>query len=297
VKMSSRTAVGVLGGLLLSLAAPFVGASSALAGFTVPYTDPNSSGTIGLCDKNGHTITSGKISDNPFAWTAVSSAPAAQGYRGVEHKAILIAFLPMQGLDPGYWSGKNLTASSSYTNLAHPMAQATIADGPLKWFVAAFPPRWDGLIQLRLYLSAYNTGTYTTTYPTTDIRVTGNTWTVVRGGTGSCSVGKAVSIETQKLTQEQIDRIAGVTPSPTTAAAGAGASSSSSPGAAKSAAGQSSNAAQANNPNSASSVSNSSGGSNAAALALLLGAAVLGLAVGAFVWWRSRRGSAIPPGA
>jgi hypothetical protein len=226
MRRSFQLAAGGLAAVLLTLAAPVLAAASASAGVTVPYNDPNSSGTIGLCDKNGHSITSGSLADNPFVWTAVSSVAVAQGFGGAQHKAVLAAYLPIQGVPPGYWSGKYLTASSQYTNLSHPMAEGTIADGPLQWFVGAYPPHWDGLVQLRMFLSAYNTGVYNTTYPTTDIRVTGKTWTVVRGGTGSCSVGKAVSAETLRLSTAQIDRIAGVTPSPTATGSATGKSTS-----------------------------------------------------------------------
>jgi len=288
VNISLRSALGLLAVTVIAAAVPLANVAPAFAAVTVPYTDPNSSGTIGLCDKNGHTITSGRITDNPFAWTAVSSTPAPAGFRGTEHKAVLAAFLPMQGLDPGNWSGKYLTANSLYTNLSHPMAAATVADGPLSWFVAAFPPRWNGLVQLRMYLSAYNAGIENSSYPTTDIRVTGKTWTVVRGGTGSCTVGKAVSLETVKLTQQQIDHIAGVTPSPSThSSPTSGATASSGTAALNSA------AAQGANAGSPSSVDSSSSAGTLGPAIGLLAVAVLGVLAGLFVWWRRR--SSPPP--
>ena len=288
MRRSFQLAAGGLAALLLALAAPVLTATGALAAFTVPYNDPSANGTIGLCDRNGHSITSGNLADNPFAWTAVSSVPVAQGFGGTEHKAVLAAYLPIQGVPPGYWSGKYLTASSQYTNLKHPMAQGTIADGPLKWFVGAYPPHWDGLVQLRMFLSAYNTGVYNTTYPTTDIRVTGNTWTVVRGGTGSCSVGRAVSVETLRLSTSQIDRIAGVTPSPTatgTSTAQASASSNASTG---------SDPAQASGPGTRSTASRDSSKSTVIILIGLLAVAALGVGVGGAAIWQSRRSRGAP---
>lgn len=55
-----------------------------------------------------------------------------------------------------------------------------------------------------MYFSAPNQVTYTYTYPTTDIQVTGNTWHVVRGGTVPCNVGTAVSDESVLLSKSEL---------------------------------------------------------------------------------------------
>ena len=52
--------------------------------------------------------------------------------------------------------GDQLTDQSSFSNRAHPMAQATYADVPLYGDDHAFPPYWDGLFELRMYFSGPN---------------------------------------------------------------------------------------------------------------------------------------------
>jgi hypothetical protein len=162
----------------------------------VPYTDPDAVGYIGLCNQAGQQITSGSITDTPFAWRAVSSQAAPAAYRGSTRTATLAAYLPMQALPPGDWSGQQLTASSRYSNPASPMAAATASDQPLQSFIEAFPPELDGFIQLRLYLGAANQPAYTAHYPTLDIQVTGATWNAVGGGPVNCNAGTSESIET-----------------------------------------------------------------------------------------------------
>jgi len=174
-----------------------MGGAPAVAASSVPFNDVNASGYIGLCDKDRHPVTSGSVYDQPFVWTAVSSAPAPKGYaRG---KAVLVAFQPRKDVDPGEWSGRQLTASSTFTNPKHPMSQATYADDPLLFFVQAFPPKWDGLVQLRMYFSAPDTMPHRAPYPATTIRITGDRWTLVSGGTAACAAGKATSIESRSL--------------------------------------------------------------------------------------------------
>ena len=181
--------------LVASILIALPGTASA---YTVPFKDPNANGTIGFCDQNRHAVTSGSIYDKPFAWTAVSSIPAPAGYeRG---KALLIAFQPQKELDPAYWSGKQLTANSTFTNAKHPMAQATYADDPLLFFTQTYPPKWDGLVELRMYFSATNTPVHTIPYPAAVVRVTGTHWTLVGGSsTPACTSGSAESIEVRTL--------------------------------------------------------------------------------------------------
>ena len=181
------------GVLALTASFPAVRASA----YTVPFNDPNAHGFIGLCDRSEHPITSGSLDDVPFVWTAVSSTPAPSGYD--KGKATLYAYQPRPHVDPSQWGGRMLTSSSSYTNPAHPMAQGTNGDSPLLWFVQAYPPQWDGLVQLRMFYSGVNLTTDLSPYPATVLRVTGNNWSVVSGGTVSCTVGKATSAESVNL--------------------------------------------------------------------------------------------------
>ena len=51
---------------LVSAVAMALGATSAGAAPTVPYTDPSAVGYVGLCNSSGQQITSGNINTTPF---------------------------------------------------------------------------------------------------------------------------------------------------------------------------------------------------------------------------------------
>ena len=162
-----------------------------------PFKDTTAKGYLALCDSKGKPLTSGSVTAKPFADFAISSVAAPTGY-GVQDQAkgTLYAYQPQKGLDPGYWSGTMLTASSFYNNQAHPMAQGTLLDYSLADFLSIYPARWDGLVQLRMFLGAPGKPTITTPYPATTIKVEGESWHVVDGGPPiACNVGEATSIE------------------------------------------------------------------------------------------------------
>ena len=208
-------------------------ASSAQAA-SVPFSDPSSTGYIGLCNRQEQQITSGSLRDVPFVWTAVASVPGPPGYDIPGTLATLFYFQPIQNELPGNWNAFQLTGSAGFTNLSHPMVQATNGDYPLIGAVAAFPPKWDGLVQLRMYYSGHNHPINQRTYPTAVIRITGNTWTEVTGGKVNCTDGHAVSDETQVLPPSMLASpwtIPGSSSSPsTTSKSGTGQSGSSSTG-------------------------------------------------------------------
>ncbi len=79
---------------------------------SVPYTDPDAAGYIGLCNQAGQQITGGNVDTAPFAWRAVSSQPAPAPYSGPTRTAILLAYQPLMGLASSDWSGDELTASA-----------------------------------------------------------------------------------------------------------------------------------------------------------------------------------------
>jgi hypothetical protein len=172
------------------------GSTAHASGSGTPYTDTSAVGYIGLCNKAGQQITSGSINTKPFAWRAVSSQPAQAPYSGAGRTALLLAYQPREGLPAGEWSGDALTASSRYSNAAHPMVAATSGDDSIKDFIGEFAPAWDGLLQIRMYLGAPDSPIYSLTYPAIDIKVTGNTWQAVDGGPVSCTSGRSESIET-----------------------------------------------------------------------------------------------------
>jgi hypothetical protein len=174
---------------LLGFAAP------AAASPAVPYHDPSADGYIGLCNAQGHQITSGSVDTAPFAFRAVSSTPAHGPYAGATRTAVLLAYQPIDGLAPSDWSGDQLTAATRYSNTANPMAAATAADESLAGFMTEFSPKWDGILELRMYLDAANQDVYSLHYPALDIKVTGKTWHALDGGQVNCKAGTAESIE------------------------------------------------------------------------------------------------------
>jgi hypothetical protein len=181
-------------GATLLLAA---GAASADSG--VPYHDPRAKGSLTLCDAKGHQITSGNVHDRPTFAYAVSSQAPPEGYGTKTSKATVYAYQPRPQVQPGDWSGQQLSGSSLFSNPAHPMAEVTTGDKPIGDFAAAYPPQVDGLIQLRMYLSAPNKVQYNLNYPTTNLRITGSTFVVVDPGSTPCTVGQALSNERMVL--------------------------------------------------------------------------------------------------
>jgi hypothetical protein len=198
--MSRRACFGLsaLSALLVlaSVAPASASGSSAL-------NDAYAQGFVGLCDEHGHRVTHGSLARRPFVWRAVSSVPAPAGY--AHGKAELYAYQPRRGVDPGNWSGSPLTFSSTFTNSSHPMAQATYVDPPLAWFVQAYPPNWNGLVELRMRFIDPTAAKDPLTYPATTLRVSGDAWRVVSGsGRVSCTSGRAVSAETRLLPRSRL---------------------------------------------------------------------------------------------
>lgn len=165
----------------------------------VPYTDAAVTGSLGLCDNHGHQITTGSTTTQPFASFAVASVAAPSGYTGTGRGAVLYAFQPIENVPADAWSGEELTDNSDYTNAAHPMAAATGGDPALQNFIADYPPKWDGLVQLRLYTTAPGRPMNSTSYAALDIKISGTTWQAVDGSAVSCTAGTAVSVETKLL--------------------------------------------------------------------------------------------------
>jgi hypothetical protein len=162
---------------------------------SVPFHDQYSNGLITLCGQNGQPVTSGDTRDEPFAWDAVSSSSAPVKYQ--KGLAYLYAYQPMQFLDPGDWSGEQLTDGSWYSNGQHPIAAATNRDVPMAWFVQAFPAHWNGYVELRMLLTVPGEPPITSPYPTAVIQVKGYHWTMIQGGTTPCNSGTARTLEAQ----------------------------------------------------------------------------------------------------
>jgi hypothetical protein len=189
-----RTGPSALATLLLLGVFALADATGAGAAPAVPYTDTSALGYIGLCNQAGQQITTGSVSATPFVLRAVSSQAAPAGYNGANGTATLLAYLPVQSLPAGDWSGEQITASSVYTNPQSPMAEGTAQDVPLQDFLQDYPPQWDGFIQLRMYLDATNMEAYEVHYPVLNLEITGDTWTAVGGGPVNCNAGSARSL-------------------------------------------------------------------------------------------------------
>ena len=277
----------------IRLAAALVAAATALstgggsavhAAGAVPWTDTAVTGSIGLCDRSGHPVESGSVDTTPFVARAVSSVPAAPPYNKPGRTATLYAFQPRPGVAPGEWSGDMLTASTRYSNPAHPMTEATGADLSLAGFISEFPPDWDGLLQLRMYLSAPDEPAQSLSYASTTIKVNGSTWSVVSGGTGPCTAGTAESLESIVLPSKDTKArhsagpIAPATTGPTAVTKQPAAAGSPSP-------------AASSDPGSldAASTTSSSSGSSSNPLELILIALLARPRRAAAVTWRGRR--------
>jgi hypothetical protein len=282
-------AVTVAAGVVLA------GAQAGQADTGVPFKDPSAVGVIAFCNQAGQPITHGSLDTTPFVWRAVSSQAAQPPYNGAGRSAMLYAYQPRQGVDPGQWSGEELTAAATYTNTAHPMAAATDRDEPLKYFVKDYPPTWNGLVEVRMYLAATNQPADSLSYPTAVLKISGNTWQVVSGGTADCSSGKAISIESILLPKQKSKTHGSKHPASSrpTAQASTGAGSSASPGGAGSSTGPSSAAGGSASPV-ADSTSAGSGGNTSTLLGLLVAAVVLLATIGYFVS-RRRRAATSPP--
>jgi hypothetical protein len=208
----------------LAAAAPFASASVTSAAGKVPFTDPGIDGWLTFCNKSNQPITSGSLYSVPFVWKAISSAKPPAGYGTAGGRATLYAYQPIQYVDPGDWSGSQLSAASAYSNPAHPVAQATDADVPLVGFTEAYPAHWQGLVEIRLMYTAVNKAQLTTPYAAAVIRISGSKWTLVEGGGGSCSQSKGLSMETVALSKSKVAKPETASRATTSPSAAAGSS-------------------------------------------------------------------------
>jgi hypothetical protein len=209
---------------------PFAAASVTSPGSKVPFTDSNVDGWLTFCNRNDKPITSGSLYTAPFAWKTISSSPPPAGYRDSKARAALAVYQPIQYVNPGDWSGSWLTSTSTFTNPSHPVVQATNIDQALIGFTQAYPPHWDGLVEMRMMFAAIDKAQLQTPYAAAVLRVSGSNWTLVEGGGGSCSQGQGVSTETKTLPKKDLAKpvtvVAGVHPSASSSRAAGGSSAS-----------------------------------------------------------------------
>jgi hypothetical protein len=283
-RLKASTLSTVTGLFALSVLATAAPASAE----SVAYQDSAAKGSIGLCDSSGKPVTGGNIHDRPFVWRAVASDQPAEPYGAKGTKATLLAYQPRPNTPADAWNGDTLTSTSTYTNPRYPMAQATSVDFTLQDFLNEYKPMVDGMIQLRMYVGAPGVGTLTESYPTTDIKVTGDTWHVVRGGSVPCSNGSAESSEVLPAAKGSGTAVATGSPTSTTPA-GQQASASQPAGSAGSTSEASTGASPA--AKHASARSGSSFPVAVVVAAVVLAAICSG--VGFMVWRRSRSGASV----
>lgn len=179
--------------LAVTVLSALVGAAP--AGAAAPFSDPAAIGKLTLCDVRNHVVTHGSVDTKPFVWRAIGSAPPTGPYAGQRRTAALYGYQPVKDLDPSQWNGEFLTAGSHYGNALHPIAAATAVDPSLQDLLVAYPPKWNGLIQLRMFLGAAGAATLTSSYNAAVIRISGSTWSLVDGGHQSCTNPRSVSAE------------------------------------------------------------------------------------------------------
>lgn len=277
----------------LTLAATLALASAALASpalaAEVPYTDPAATGGITLCDAQGRPKTSGRLNE-PMAATVVGGSPAVAPYDGNGRSAALYAYQPRRGVDPGEWSGMGMTALSRYTNPKRPMVEILPRDYTMQGFVRAYTPKWDGLVQLRIYLRVPNESAETSSYAATNLKVTGSSWQQVGPDAGaSCRTGEAKSVvrllglPTEQPTNTPKAAAASPTTSPPPSATRSDPAAKT--GAATGAPPPSGGGQPSPDPQSAG-ATQASGDGSALTWALPVGAL---LVIAGFVWWLGRR--------
>jgi hypothetical protein len=227
-RSAAALAVLTLGGT--AAAAPFAAASVTSAAGKVPFNDPGIDGWLTFCNRSDKPVTSGSLYTTPFAWKIIASAKPPAGYGGPTGRATLYAFQPIQYVDPGDWSGGQLTAASGFTNPDHPVVQATNLDQPLIGFTGAYPAHWQGLVEIRMLFTAVDKAQLQIPYPAAILRVSGTKWTLVEGGGGSCSQGQGVSMETKALSKKELAKPRTAAPATKSQAAAAGKSAGSAGG-------------------------------------------------------------------
>lgn len=157
--------------------------------------DPAADGYVGLCGIDDRPMIGGDTHAKPFAWKAIASEPAPAEAQGERTVATLYVYQPRPDVPATDWNGDQLTATSVYSTRQAPTTQATKLDNGLDYVVKDYPPMVDGLYELRMYFGNVRNNAYTDQYAAAFIRVTGDRWTVVQGGTVACGKGHAVSPE------------------------------------------------------------------------------------------------------
>ena len=155
---------------------------------TVPYEDPRSAGEITLCSADGEPVTGGSTDQSPFVPVVVGETALPEGVGPAGAVGTLFAYQPRAGITAGEFSGAVLSAAGLLADPGQPAVAVQEGSWSLADFTTAFPADLDGFVQLRLYLGTPEVGTLTDQpYDTADLRVDGDRWELVSGGTASCA--------------------------------------------------------------------------------------------------------------
>jgi hypothetical protein len=180
-------AVAVVGGVVIVAAVIFWRVTGE-EDLTVPYDDAQSAGSITLCSADGKSVTEGRLDDQPFAAVVLGETALPSDLDPAGAVATLFAYQPRAGVGTSEYSGNALTAAAAFADPSRPAARVEDNAWSIGDFVTAFPADDDGYVQLRLLLGTPGAGTLSDQpYDTADLRVDGDRWELVRGGTASCA--------------------------------------------------------------------------------------------------------------
>lgn len=180
--------IGVAVGCVAIVAALVFWRVNGEAATTVPYDDAQSAGLLTLCSADGKAVTGGQVDDSPFADIVLGETALPSDLDPTGAVATLFAYQPRVGVATDEFSGNALTAAVGFAEPDEPAARVDEGAWTVGDFVTAFPADYDGYVQLRLVLGTPEAGTLSDQpYDTADLRVDGDAWELVRGGTASCA--------------------------------------------------------------------------------------------------------------
>ena len=142
-----------------------------------PDSDPSAVGYIGLCNQAGQQLTSGNVNTKPFAWRALSSQPAGAPLQQCPaHCGSRSRISHNQACPPASGVATNLPRTIRVTRTPDPDGSSDLRLRIPEDFIQDFHPKWDGFLQLRIYLGTQDQQTYSLHYPVLNIQVKGDTW-------------------------------------------------------------------------------------------------------------------------
>jgi hypothetical protein len=190
-------AMGAAAAVTIASAAVLAGGGAAFAagggGPTPPWESaisPAPNGSITFYNAEGGVVTGGSITASGLGAFAAAGTQAPSGYT----KATLFIYTPVQGENPGLWSGEQISSSTNFPDASAPGQLGTTAnpvesnggtDTSVQAYTQAFPNTqtgtgYVGLYDVRLKVSGGGgLGTLNTYWDTViSVNTTNNTWSV-----------------------------------------------------------------------------------------------------------------------